>query len=244
VVDADEVSYTVDRLLRMKADHEAHSSALPTEAAREFEVALDQSMNVNGQSGGFAAHTVNAETINVNSPPASTLVEARTMQAIEAVWNVMLQIEDAFRVVAFVDSILTLEELEAGFANGNSREPFTALRKFATSQSITDALERAGTEAVQRERPYLNRRLYIIFFAFQAVVGRCAMLVHYSFENRSFQSWRDDTGVKAHLESVLPKEWLEQLHQQRHYALYYLIDALKEAFLAEAERQRRSLRRV
>lgn len=244
VIDADEDAYTVERLLKMKADHEAHASVLSDHAVREFEIVFHQSMQIGGQTGGFAAHTVHAGTINVTSAPTSPLLEQRTMQAIDTVWGVMLALENTFRAITFADSILTEDELANYFAGGDTRDPFRSLQAFATHEAVTRAMDEAGIELVEPERPYLRRRLWVLYFAYQAVLGRCGMLVAFSFQKRSFHNWRKDSGVEAHMQSVLTQEQIDFLRQQRNYGLYHVLDTLKETFLAEAERQRISLRKA
>jgi hypothetical protein len=71
VVDDDPEVYTVERLIKMKADH---ASRVATLAADEVEhgaqLLIDQSVASTGQSGGITAHTVN-QTFNMVAPVAS-----------------------------------------------------------------------------------------------------------------------------------------------------------------------------
>jgi hypothetical protein len=67
VIDDDPEAYTVARLAKMKADHEKTAGTIPdSEAANCAQLLL----SVN-QSGGIAAHTINAQTINIHAPPSA-----------------------------------------------------------------------------------------------------------------------------------------------------------------------------
>lgn len=68
VIDADPEAYTVDRLKKMKSDHENRATAL-LDADAEGGARLLLSIN---QSGGIAAHTINVHTINIQGPPVSS----------------------------------------------------------------------------------------------------------------------------------------------------------------------------
>jgi hypothetical protein len=70
VVDADEEAYTVDRLLKMKIDHEQNTAPLAeARAASGTQLLINQSVSAINQSGGITAHTVN---IYAGAPPPSS----------------------------------------------------------------------------------------------------------------------------------------------------------------------------
>jgi hypothetical protein len=60
VIDADEEAYTVERLIRMKIDHERAVTPVPDDrTASGTQLLIDQSISVANQSGGITAHTIN-----------------------------------------------------------------------------------------------------------------------------------------------------------------------------------------
>src|ERR1700722_4406167 len=68
VVDDDLEAYTVQRLIKMKADHGSRAAALPAgEVERGAQLLIDQSVASVDQSGGITAHTVN-QTFNMVAP--------------------------------------------------------------------------------------------------------------------------------------------------------------------------------
>jgi hypothetical protein len=59
VIDDDDEAYTVDRLLKMKADHESHAARIEADfAERAAELLMNQPVVSVNQSGGITAHTV------------------------------------------------------------------------------------------------------------------------------------------------------------------------------------------
>jgi hypothetical protein len=59
VIDDDDEAYTVDRLLKMKADHESHAEGIEADfAERAAQLLVNQPVVSVNQSGGITAHTV------------------------------------------------------------------------------------------------------------------------------------------------------------------------------------------
>jgi hypothetical protein len=68
VIDADEEAYTVDRLLKMKADHESRAAASVDDdfAERAAHLLINQSVMSLNQSGGIIAHTINLHSTDTS----------------------------------------------------------------------------------------------------------------------------------------------------------------------------------
>jgi DNA invertase Pin-like site-specific DNA recombinase len=70
VIDDDEEAYTVDRLLKMKADHEARAASIDEAfAERAARLLIDRSVRSENQSGGITAHTVHLNVSGLHSEP-------------------------------------------------------------------------------------------------------------------------------------------------------------------------------
>jgi hypothetical protein len=86
VIDADEEAYTVDRLLKMKADHQSRAARIDDRFAEQAaHVLINQPVTSASQSGGITAHTVRADTINLYAPqPTQTLRPSWQLSPVEA----------------------------------------------------------------------------------------------------------------------------------------------------------------
>ena len=85
VIDADEEAYTVERLQRMKHDHEEKSKPIPDADALQVAQVFIQAVSNRSQSGGISAHTVNASSITVQNPPSGNQIAyQRQIQAVES----------------------------------------------------------------------------------------------------------------------------------------------------------------
>ena len=132
VIDDDEEAYSVERLRKIKAAHEAQSTPIPdAEAAAVAEVFLQSVTNI-GQSGGLSAQTVNASTITVQSAPSTGhLTRQRQIQAVEHLWQVVRNFSSEFSPVVFVDTILIPSELDAYFREGECAQIADYIREYA-----------------------------------------------------------------------------------------------------------------
>lgn len=66
VIDADDEAYTIDRVLKMKADHESHAAHIDDNFAEHAtHLLINQPVTSVNQSGGITAHTVD-QTFNVS----------------------------------------------------------------------------------------------------------------------------------------------------------------------------------
>jgi len=112
VIDDDEEAYTVERLCKVKAGHEAQSAPIPDAEAAVVAEAFMQSVTNIGQSGGLSAHTVNASTITVQSAPSTShLTRQRQIEAVERLWQVVRNLSSEFSLVVLVDTILSLTQV-------------------------------------------------------------------------------------------------------------------------------------
>lgn len=69
IIDDDPEAYTVERLIKMKVDHEGRSATLPEEeVSLGTRLFVDQVVRSANQSGGITAHTVH-QNFNVQVPP-------------------------------------------------------------------------------------------------------------------------------------------------------------------------------
>jgi hypothetical protein len=235
VIDDDEEAYTVERLHKIKAAHEAQSAPVPDAKATSVAQAFIQSVTNIGQSGGLSAHTVNASTITVESAlPTSHLTHQRQLQAVEQLWQVVRNLSSEFSLVVFVDNILIESELNAYFTAREYAQVADCLREYADVSVALRKLATAGANEAAKERPFVTPRLWSIFFVLQGVYGRTALLLTNSYKEHRLIGWRTDSGCDQLLHAILPAHLVKNAKGQVVGGLRTAIDYLESAFLAEA----------
>ncbi len=231
VIDADLEAYTVDRLTKMKADHEKQAKTIPeSQASNGALLIIDSSVRSENQSGGLTAQTVNAGTINISSNSAA---DDRTAKAIEHLWQIILELKSAFSDLMFVDTILTANELNGYFAGTASHPVFESISGYQSHDTVIAKMNGANFSSAEKERPFISPRLWSIFYCIQAIYGRTGMLYSMSFKKRRYENWRQDSGIEQHLRAILPAHAIPQL-QQDGQSLQAILGSLENLFLEVA----------
>jgi hypothetical protein len=235
VIDDDEEAYTVERLWKIKAAHEAQSAPIPDAEAAAVAEEFVQSVTNIGQSGGLSAHTVNASTITVQSAPeTSHLMRQRQIEAVEHLWRVVRNLSSEFGLAVFVDSILTSSELDTYFREGEHAQIADCIREYADRNLPLRKLASAGADDADKERPFVTNRLWSVFFVLRGFYGRTSLLLTNSYKESRFVNWRTDSGCDQLLRAILPAGAVEHAKEQAIGGLRTAIDSLESQFLAEA----------
>jgi hypothetical protein len=235
VIDDDEEAYTVERLLKIKAAHEAQSAPIPDAEAAAVAEEFVQSVTSIGQSGGLSAHTVNASTITVQSAPdTGHLMRKRQIEAVEHLWRVVRNLSSEFCLAVFVDSILTSSELDAYFREGEHAQVADCIREYTDTNLPLRKIASAGADDADKERPFVTNRLWSVFFILRGFYGRTALLLTNSYKESRFVNWRTDSGCDQLLRAILPAGAVELAKGQSIGGLRTAIDSFESQFLAEA----------
>lgn len=231
VIDDDLESYTVERLHRMKAEHEQKAKQVSDlEALGGAAMLIDKSVTTTNQSGGLAAQVVNAGTIHISNVAG----EDRTAKAVERLWNILLGLRKEFSDVTLIETILIPDELSKYFKGDWSHDLLSTIRIYADQQTIISKMERAGYDHASKERTAITPRLWSIFSCLLAMYGRVGALYTYSFKKREYQNWRADPGIDQHLRSILPARGVDTIKADPNIGMQQLMGMLENLFLEVA----------
>jgi hypothetical protein len=173
VIDDDEEAYTVERLRKMKAEHEARATPISEKDADHVAAAYSTDITV-GQSGGIAANNFAATHFTLNAGHATDSVSKRQLEALENLWAVILNLRNTFGAVVYVDTVLLADEIAEYFKTGRYHQVMDAAREYADPQCVAKKIISVHPD---RERPFVNNRIYSIVFLLRALYGRTALLI-------------------------------------------------------------------
>jgi hypothetical protein len=234
VIDDDEEAYTVERLRKMKADHEARATPISEEDANQVAAAYSTVVTA-GQSGGIAANNFTATNFTLNAGQAKDSVSKRQLEALENLWRVILTLRKTFGTVLYVDTILLANEIDDFFKTGRFRQVMDAVREYADPQCAAKKIISVDPDC---ERPFVSNRIYSIVFLLRALYGRAALLLQNSFIDQKYNDWRLDAGTDRLLRGMLPATLVESIRKKPTGGLSVAIDYLESRFLAEAGMQK------
>ena len=240
VIDADEEAYTVERILRMKADHEARVDAMTEEDAEQIAKSVsEQNFSNIGQTGGIAAQNIHAQTFNFHHAVANDpAMQRRRIMAVEKLWTALSSLKKEFGDLIFVEKVLTSAEIDGFFKNGWPQQ-LSGIKTYASSQAIVTKLANATGDA-ELERPFVSYKLWGLYFVSTGLYGRFALLFEKSFKRRCYQNWQHDSGTDQLLRSVLPESTVNNIKSMDFHGLTTALDCLENQFLIEANMQGQS----
>lgn len=235
VVDDDVEAYTVERLMRMKAAHESATKPLEDASSTQIAVQLliDQSIASSGQTGGISAHTIHAQTINMNNNSTGNLKQTKSLQATELLWKTLCALKSEFGDVIFLDTILTPKEIDAAFKGGETNAFFQAVSSYANLPHVTQKMAKVLPKDSEEQRLFVSQRAWGLYITIATLYGRAGMLLTLSFKENSLRDWRKDEILDQSLRLALPANEVENAKQQVTGGLNILITQLERAFLNE-----------
>jgi hypothetical protein len=231
VIDDDEEAYTVERLYKIKAEHEAH--ATPIDDATAANVASSYTaVSSEGQIGGITAHQINARDISVtNAQVIDPVLQRRQLHARENLWNVISTLRSQFSLVLYVDNVFLANELDEFFTDGKRADALNVIAEYRHRGIAADKMSSVDPD---KDRPFIPHNLWSIVYTIRAFYGRAAILLHWSFEKRSYQDWRADNGMDQILRSLIPAHLVDEVKKRTFGGLTVAVDYLQNKFLADA----------
>jgi hypothetical protein len=230
VVDDDEEAYTVERLQKMKADHEARATPLSDNDAGKVATAYSAIVSIN-QSGGIAAQNFTATNVTLQAAQEGDRISKRQLEALENLWGIIRAMRKDYSLVIYVDMILVANEIDDYFRNGRYRQVMDVVRDYADPQYVAKMIASIDPD---KERPFVSARIWSILFALRALYGRTALLMQNSFLDRRYNDWRSDSGTEKILRGLIPGSIVDDIRQRQIGGLSAATDYLEALFLNEA----------
>lgn len=233
VIDDDEVAYTVQRLLSMKAAHEEKAIQITDDEIERAILRLTaesislRSVNTTHQSRGIAANTVN---ITINGPAV-----AKTNEAVDLLWKTMLRAESQFADVVLVEMIMVPREIDDKFHNDAWTGNFESINDLRSETTVMHRMREAGLMNADEVRIHVPSSVWDAFGVFRAILGRVAILYNLSFSKRAYVDWRSDPLFDNSVSAALGAAVLNQARGLPLGGVQFLLDATKERFRSGIE---------
>lgn len=232
IIDHDVESYTVERLHKMKSNHEARATPISENIADQV-VAAYFTLATIGQTGGIAAQNVTAHQITLAS--GDSLAQRRQLEALENLWSIIRMMRKEYGPIIYVDSILIANEMKDYFESGRYHQIMDVVKEYANPKFVASKIISVDPD---RERPFVAHKVWSIVFALRALYGRAALLMQNSFLNARYEDWRMDSGFDRILRGLLSDSFLDSARNMPIGGLQAIIDNLEMQFLTEAGMQK------
>jgi hypothetical protein len=239
VIDDDDETYDVERLTRMKNEHEARVHEMSADAAETGAILLaGPAVISSNQSGGITARAVHVNTMHLShSVPATP---ERETAATEKLWTVCCELRKVHHDIVFAESILITSEIDGYFQTAQWPPSLKSVMHYSSYDWSAKQLKNAGAIDVDQYRLFVSDRLWSIFFIIRALYGRLGVLYHFSFEEGAYRDWRKDGVFTSHAKALLGEAFFQQFKDVPFHALSQILGSAEAEFLKEARSNRRS----
>lgn len=205
IVDDDEISYTVDRLTKMKCIHLERVREFPDTmiADSEVQLLLDNSINSVNQTGGITAHTVDVEALNLFSSDRSEEEVKRKIRAVETVWDAIVCFKKEYSGLIQFHSFHSTAQIHEIIAKGSTDELSEALIQDYISTAAFKELASEKYRNAFDERPFLDDVAFEVFETIYNYYKELSGMMFMSFFYKRYQDWRENEELKVALGNAL-----------------------------------------
>ena len=149
------------------------------------------------------------------------------MQAVEKLWQRILDVRKACRSATFFYSILHPSEYNEVFTRPNMKAMISNLDDTLINRIISN------TEDLEAHRPYLGEKLWLLFYIYRAFLGRISLMLVDGQREGEIKDWRKDHGVHSLLKYVLSSEQLTAVTVESPIAMHKAVTLLEAMLLEE-----------
>jgi hypothetical protein len=152
----------------------------------------------------------------------------RRINAIELLWQALLNVRSAVPWYVFVVDVVGYDPKNFG------SQLHPALKQANLVEALKPAM--AASDPVVKVRPFVGERLFALFYAGQALLGRATSTTISSYQEGGLRRWFEEAEAHDLLSTILSPEELEQFQARRLSKLDWLIRKLEAKVMQEIER--------
>ncbi len=133
-------------------------------------------------------------------------LRSKMINATEEIWSNILFLKKQFGDIIFVETVFLPKELDDAFANRNHQKIIISLSEYRIEGYVLEKLKDKTVDSSMKHRIFVGDRLWKIYFSFNAIILRTALLINWSFKEMKHKDWRQDSVIKQHIENALGKD--------------------------------------
>jgi hypothetical protein len=153
--------------------------------------------------------------------------QEKRLEAVEALWNSVLEVRRACQKAIFFYSMLLPNEYNDLLTNTKLQKSFSDLNYESTLGKISDHSD------LEKHRPYLGETLWYLFYLYNAILGRMTYLLIDGKEKGDITNWMTDSLTSQYLDHIMTGEQLEQIKNNQSNAAGRVLMFLEGYLLEE-----------
>lgn len=153
--------------------------------------------------------------------------QERRLDALQRTWEAVVDLKDRWGQAIFFYRILQPDEYNQVHDDPKVREMVNDLDDSTTSNALN------ATSDIEKLRPLIGEKIYILFFIYRAFIGRLADFVVQGKKGKEVPDWRSDDATQHLLATVLTEEEISEALNSQVKALDNVINRLEEKIIQE-----------
>ena len=159
-------------------------------------------------------------------------IQEKRVNSIEILWNSILEIKsNTPSVISFIYDNLTEEERNKLFTS-NIGYDFKTMLENLSMEDLEKKMQPVF-EKVEKHRPFLENKLWLLFYFYYAFVMRSIFIILKGRDQRRIEHWNKDSGIKQYLEIALSKEEMEYISDVKFESYRTIKDLFEQKILNE-----------
>lgn len=153
----------------------------------------------------------------------------RKLHAVDLVWGTVLKARENIPGAMTLLDVMTVDEYNEARDHPDFKTMIGDLSVEKMAAMFKDDL---GT--IERARPYVGEYLWSLFFVYQALVVRVALVIHWSAESEKRLNWYQDEGVQSLVRSAFSSSEMREFENLNVDRFSWLQKKLEQRILAAA----------
>lgn len=160
----------------------------------------------------------------------------KRLDYLDTVWKSMMKLKNNIPTIVFTAyTILTKEEIE-NLPNTDNPYAMASIRSFKPNEYL-DFHNKLFSE-IELTRPFIGDKLWLIFYSYQAFIGRLTYLIKDGLEKGKVRYWRDEEDLIGQiLSSTISDKEFEELTNKEIFAFRNILSFLEYKALNDISEQ-------
>jgi hypothetical protein len=157
------------------------------------------------------------------------------IEAIKFLWSEILTIREHYNSAILFDAMITSEERQNSFKQDthSSSNILEIVNDFRTETYQNNFITKDNAE-IDKCRLFCGDRVWFIFFTYRALLLRSGLLISWSFRDKKYHDWKQDSIIEQLLSEVIGKEKFAALQKETFGGLTQASSYIESEFLKEA----------
>lgn len=198
---------------------------------------LESDRTIEALKGEISQNNSLVNSLVVHSGQVRQKIIERQLDSIKTLWQCTMTVKDNTpALISTVNNIFTHDEVASGGLKHKRRGSTFEQEILDIDKAEYFAIAYKNLQNVHTLRPFIGPRLFVLFNAYNAGVGRMVFLLTNGVEKDSIVTWNKDHGIEQILNSVLEANEVEfLLNGSGINGFNALVDLMEQKILNEIE---------